>query len=156
MPPSVKKIFFLGALFSALLIVGFISVFSYVTKRRQIAAIGKVAAGAVIRDIQDLDSTEWQIIVTSLHADKTYTDTLSFVGGKFSSHFFSMKGFTPTNFSAAREDDVVIWETLQSRHELSVSWHGEVRDNNMQGILSLRSLEGTQDFSFVTIGWRRK
>ena len=71
--------------------------------------------------------------------------------------FRSMRGFSPTNFSVTREGDTIIWETLQTRDDSFSSWRGEIKDNKMQGIISLRLPSGEmQDFSFVTIEYRRK
>lgn len=154
---SVKKIFFLGALVSALVTLGLISAFSYISKRRQIQAFSQLAAGGAQLQVQDLESTEWQVVVTSLDGSQTYTDTLSFKDAKFNSTFFYHRGFPKTNFSVSRYEERIIWETLQTEANNSVSWRGEIEEGKMRGILSLHSSDGKmRDFSFISTGLRRK
>ena len=55
-----------------------------------------------------------------------------------------------------QEGTKIIWETIQTAEDLSASWRGEIEGNAMQGILSLRLGEETQDFSFISRGYRRR
>ena len=111
----------------------------------------------IIREIKDLDNTEWEVKFTSLKGSSSFTDTLSFVKGKFVSAWFYQEGFKPTNYSIMQEREKIIWETIQTKGNSTLSWRGEIEGNKMQGIVSLRQ-EGKapQDFSFISVSLRRK
>lgn len=111
----------------------------------------------IIAEIEDLDNTEWRVEFSPLNeAGNSFTDSLTFSKGKFSSSRFRGKGARPGNYSVTKDGSKIIWETIQSASNTAVSWRGEIEDDKMQGILSLRSPEGTQDFSFISANYRRK
>jgi REP element-mobilizing transposase RayT len=122
--------------------------------------IGKGEDSFIVDDIQDLDNTEWKVKFISVDSDskvvESFIDTLSFSNGKFVSAKFSQKGFNPTNYSVTQEKNRIIWETIQSKENKSISWRGEIEANKMRGVVSLRSQNETQDFSFVSLRYRRK
>jgi len=106
-----------------------------------------------------LNNTEWQIRLMPAGEGSEVGDTLTFKDGKLISARFDYLGFSPSNCSMAVESSgKVIWETMQTTSEGTASWHGEIEQGKMRGIVSLRQ-EGkpTQDFSFSSTGkWRKK
>ncbi len=110
-----------------------------------------------IGSIEDLKNTEWVVRMTYANGEKSFPDTLSFTKGKFISAWFYQEGFKPTNYSIMQEREKIIWETIQTKGNSTLSWRGEVKGNKMQGIASLRQ-EGKapQDFSFISVSLRRK
>ena len=113
-------------------------------------------ASVVIKEIKDLNNTEWTVKFTSRNEGKSFPDTLSFVNGKFVSAWFHQDGFNPTNYSVTRSGNKIIWETMQTSGNATISWRGEIEANKMRGIASLRSKDKAQDFSFISISFRRK
>jgi len=110
----------------------------------------------VIKEIEDLNNTEWGVKFTSAGGSKSFADTLSFVNGKFVSARFYQDGFKPTNYSVTQENNKIIWETMQTSGEATISWRGEITANKMRGVASLRSKEKSEDFSFVSLSLKRK
>jgi len=107
---------------------------------------------------EELDNTQWQVRLIPAGGGEEIIDTLSFLGGKFISAKLSSSGFSHSNCSITQESDGrIVWETMQSVGTGTASWHGEIEQGNMKGILSLRE-EGkpAQDFSFVSIQYKRK
>ena len=110
-----------------------------------------------IREVKDLDNTEWGIKVTPLtYKGDSFTDTLTFKNGKFISAKFFQQGFKSTNYSVAEEGNKIVWETIQTKGDTSLSWRGELEKDKMQGILSLCTQGQTQDFSFISVRYRKK
>ncbi|UCC94456.1 MAG: transposase [Candidatus Omnitrophota bacterium] len=111
----------------------------------------------VIEDIEDLKATEWEVKFTPTNEEaEAFTDTINFAERKFASAKFSSEGFRSTNYSATQEGERIIWETIQTKDNSTLSWRGEIDGSKMQGILSLRSPDGMQDFLFTSIRQRRK
>jgi hypothetical protein len=107
---------------------------------------------------EELDNTEWNIIVTPVSKKGQYqSDVISFKNGKFTSKNLLNEGFGPTGFTLRIEEDgstddaiVVIWETMQMDKEGNyVFWRGDIRNGVMRGILSKQNDKGRiSDFLF--------
>ena len=109
-----------------------------------------------IRGIEDLENTEWVVRMTYDKGKRSFPDTLSFEKGKFVSSWFYVDGFKSTNYSITQKEEKIIWETIQTKGDTTLSWRGEIKGNKMQGIASLRSEHEAQDFSFISVSLRRK
>ena len=108
--------------------------------------------------LQDLDTTEWDVRLIPISGGLETTDTLSFISGKFISTKLYNQQFPASNYSLTVHDTgKMVWETMQTGPGAIASWHGEIEQGSMRGILSLRQ-EGRepQDFSFTSTGYRRK
>jgi putative transposase len=157
--PGKKRIYLTAAV--AVLLLGFLGTRYLLSLKEEGPKISKTSlpqASPLIQKITDLDSTEWDILCDPLSGTEgnSFTDTLTFLGGKFVSSRFVLEGVKPTNYSATQEEDKIVWETMQSAHDTSISWRGEIEESKMYGVISLRSPQGTQDFSFMSIKHRRK
>ena len=150
----------LAILLSIFLLLGIFSILHFfifapeIEKTEQ--AINKELVPVVKKKI--LDDTEWEVKFKPLNTEGvSFTDKLTFSGGKFISTKFSFAGFLATDYSVVTESDKIVWETFQSSQETSASWRGEVRDKKMQGIFSLMAPGGKrQDFSFRSIRYRKR
>lgn len=105
--------------------------------------------------LEDLENRYWQIRLVSSSAGPAQNDIIRFSGGKFSSGSFSQKGYPTSDYSLIIEDEnKIIWETVQTAPLGIASWRGEIKNNQMRGILNLRYSDGkTQDFSFVGVNY---
>ncbi|MFA5118421.1 MAG: transposase [Candidatus Omnitrophota bacterium] len=101
---------------------------------------------------------EWDVKLIPLSGGNEAVDTLNFKNGKFVSAKLNSSGFVSSNYSVTVESNgKLIWETMQSSGESTASWHGELQENRMSGILSLRQKGlAPQDFSFISTGYRRR
>jgi len=155
--PITRKVVSISVAGLGIAVVGVIVVLVYLGKEepKSPVVIEKIVDSGV-REIKDLNSTEWNIKLTSMSGDDSYDDTLHFTAGKFTSRFLNQKGFSATNFTVVQEGKKIIWETFQSSGDDSASWRGEVEADKMRGILSLRTRDEAQDFSFISIGYRRR
>jgi REP element-mobilizing transposase RayT len=149
-----KRNIFLGAGVSlVLLTLGIIWWWNFIKEKEE----RKEKIVTPIKEIRELDNTEWRVQFISLESnEKVFVDTLSFVKGKFISAKFSQEGFKSSNYSVTQEKDKIIWETIQTKEDETLSWRGEIINDKMQGVLSLRNQEGAQDFSFISMEYRRK
>jgi len=107
-------------------------------------------------EIVGLDGSVWQIKFVAGTPFQT-VDEITFGGGKMSSQNLVLNGYPASNYTLIKEDGRVIWETMQTSEKGSTgSWRGEVENGRMQGVLSLRARDGgSQDFSFVSMNYRR-
>ncbi|MCM8780831.1 MAG: hypothetical protein NC908_02775, partial [Candidatus Omnitrophica bacterium] len=106
----------------------------------------------------DLEDVEWYVKVSPSQRGVEFIDRLSFSEGKFNSKKLSALGYGCSNYTIYYEPDgKIVWETLQSTLKGKASWHGEIEDGKLTGMLSLQE-EGKppQDFSFVSIQYRRR
>lgn len=106
--------------------------------------------------LKTLDGTQWQLKLNG--AQEEVADVLSFVEGKVYSAYLNAKGFTHSSYSSSMEGKKIIWETIQTRADgASASWRGEIENDLMAGVLSLRE-QGAEprDFSFTSINYRRQ
>ncbi len=114
------------------------------------------------KGLTELNSTEWTIELKSLanvSSEYPELDKLTFGDGKITSKFYESKGFNATNYNlTVTKDNRLVWDTMQKNSAgQTLFWHGEVNDEAMQGTLSLRDGKNiAQDFSFTSIGYRRK
>ncbi len=116
------------------------------------------AVVAVVNKIEEFKSSEWQIKLTPLSGTGESVDVLSFAENKFVSAKLNGLGYPSTNYSVSLVNDKnIVWETVQSSAQGVVSWRGEIEEGKMTGIMSLRENgKDPQDFSFISIGQRRK
>ena len=147
----------LTVIFIALAIAAILPQFS---RKGQLTGTGTTLVkipNLTIAKLEDIDGIEWQLKLMSIETGETRAETMTFEGKKFISAFTSTMGFRPSNYSASQEGRKIIWETMQSYSDSQSSWRGEIEDNKMQGVLSLRLDDGsTQDFSFISLNYRRK
>ncbi|MGE5307638.1 MAG: REP-associated tyrosine transposase [Deltaproteobacteria bacterium] len=148
-----------GTLF-LVLVVSAGGVFLFFFKKDR-AAAGKtpdITVETAIQKTDDLKTTEWQIKLVE-EGGKETVDTITFSDGKFVSANLNGLGFPSSNYSLSIEDNGrMVWETMQTaaRGEVA-SWHGEIEQGKMTGILSLRQAEKKpQDFSFKSVSYRRR
>ncbi|MDD5347173.1 MAG: transposase [Candidatus Omnitrophica bacterium] len=140
-----------------ILLAGAGGVFFISIKRPLPVAVQPVSAPAESK-LDNFRANEWQIKLTPFSGTGESGDILSFAEGRFVSAKLNAMGFPSTNYSVYIQDNKkVIWETLQSSPGGTASWRGEVENDTMSGVLSLRETgKAPQDFSFVSIGQRRK
>ena len=150
----VRRLVFLGGSIIIVALFGAIAGVRYFIKKQNAASTVNITPK--IEELRDLDATEWQIKMVSMAGKETRADTLTFIDGKFISAFSHSLGYASSNYSIAKEDSRIVWKTLQSSDSASASWRAEVENGKMQGIVSLREGEKTRDFSFMSIGYRRR
>jgi putative transposase len=148
-------------LFGSLFLVLMVSaggIFLFFFKKEKAAQLPDFTVKTTIAKSEDLKSTEWQITLAD-SGGKVTADTITFADGKFVSAALNGKGFPETNYSLSIESDGrIVWETMQTTVSGDVaSWHGEIEQGKMSGILSLRE-EGKKprDFSFTSVSYRRR
>ncbi|MGE5280053.1 MAG: transposase [Deltaproteobacteria bacterium] len=107
-------------------------------------------------DIVGLDGSVWQIKFVAGTPFQT-VDEITFKDGKMSSENLELNGYPASHYTLIKENGRLTWETMQTSEKGSTgSWHAEVEDGRMQGVLSLRAQDGaSQDFSFVSMDYRR-
>jgi hypothetical protein len=127
-------------------------------KKVQTLSTTEVAAKAAHNQLDALNSSEWQVKIIGGPQKPEDADILTFLNGKFISARMNSLGYPGSNYSiAVQEDNKVVWETMQSSASGIVSWHGELEQDKMTGVISLRENgKDPQDFSFVSIAHRRK
>ncbi|MFH1092671.1 MAG: transposase [Candidatus Omnitrophota bacterium] len=107
--------------------------------------------------ISNLERTEWELKLFAANGQEVKTDTLSFNNGKVVSAYLAGINYPKSNYSLVFEGDKLIWETMQTSPSGTASWRGEVKNEKMSGILSLRQKgKQTQVFSFENTKYRRK
>jgi hypothetical protein len=81
----------------------------------------------------DLENTQWDISLKLSSGEKTADDRLFFKKDKFSSRELELRGFKPTGYSLALQDDgVLVFETMQpSENGGTVFWRGEFGADNI-------------------------
>ena len=102
-----------------------------------------------------LNQTEWAVemipVSGSREAKRPVKDTLFFEGGKVTSKRLVDSGYPGSNYTLTVEDDgAVVWETMQTKEGEGVAfWRGELRGEEMRGILSKHPVKGDpMDLSF--------
>ena len=156
-PASKYRLFIVTSSFLMILVAGLGGIYFYYTATKtEQANIQEMVAGA-IRRAEDLEATEWEIKLTPMTGGQQVADTLSFTQGQFVSGKLNTSGFGTSNYSLTIEDSgKLIWETMQTGPDGTATWRGEIEGNKMTGILSLRTEEQTQDFSFISVKHSRK
>ena len=143
--------------FIILLIMGISGAAFYFINKNQAGFPKKPTVTYRMQKPQDLSGTEWQVRLTSTGGAKELTDNLIFKNGKFISARLYSLGYPDSNYSSEIDGGRLSWETMQSIPGASVSWRGEISEDKMTGIMSLRE-EGkpAQDFSFMSVNYRRR
>ncbi len=153
------KLFFATASYLVALIIGLGGVYFYFTakKVKDSKDRQRVVAQAIQR-VEDLKGTEWEIKLVPSSGGEDVADMVSFADGKFVSAKLNPAGYSLSNYSVTIDDSgKITWETMQTSSGGTASWRGEIEQGKMKGILSLRENGKTpQDFSFMSIGYRRK
>ena len=106
---------------------------------------------------QELNNTEWVIELTPMSGKgKKETDSVIFRDNKISLPGYQKKGFATTNYSVNFQNDLTVWETMQTSEKAGVTFlRGELdqKMTTMRGVLSHKIDEGnTEDFSYVSTG----
>ncbi|MCP4651001.1 MAG: hypothetical protein GY853_13115 [PVC group bacterium] len=115
------------------------------------------APGVVQEEEKRLNDTVWQITLMTLDGKLFRNDHISFIKGKFISAYFSRLDFPQINYSVVVDGDKIIWETMQRSSQGKLSWRGEVKNGQMNGIINLRENgKQPQDFSFKSFKYRRR
>ena len=141
-----------------ILVICAAGVYLYLDYSRNISLRQKPVVSAIElkNEIKDLDNTEWQIQLSDSNGI-LINDVISFDKGKISSANLSAKAYPVSNYSLLRENDKIIWETIQTQEQGTATWRGEVSQAQMRGILSLQQADGTlQDFTFKSVKYRKK
>jgi hypothetical protein len=105
---------------------------------------------------KEIDNVEWKIQLVPLAGKgKAVPETVVFKKGQVAFDEFSKKGFNPSNFSLKiQEDNVIVWETMQSAEKSGVIfWRGEITPDmqKMRGVLSYQVNEKKkEDYSFIS------
>jgi REP element-mobilizing transposase RayT len=106
-------------------------------------------------EVTGLDNTTWQIKFVAGTPFQSM-DILTFSAGKMNSQNMNLNGYASSNYSVTRDDDRLMWETMQASKAGLALWRGEVEGPQMKGVLSLRQKEAKpQDFSFVSLKTER-
>ncbi len=82
------------------------------------------------------------------------SDVLTFSEGKVSAKEILAKGYQQSNCTiTTQEDGTVVWETMQANEKGDILfWRGELKDNFMQGMISMQTKDGkNQDIAFTTV-----
>lgn len=101
----------------------------------------------------DINNMQWDIKLIPSAGGFETVDNIIFDNGKFTSAKLKSMGYNRSNYSFSQDaSGKIAWETIQSIAGGTASWHGELENDKMSGILLLRQ-EGKapQDFSFISI-----
>lgn len=101
-----------------------------------------------------LEDTSWEI---KLKADSFFSfshhDTLVFERGKLKASGYEATGFTPGSYNAQKVggDVDAIWNaSLIDTHRGTMTWHGLIRGDKMEGVAILWTRDGKQKrFTFT-------
>jgi putative transposase len=106
----------------------------------------------------EIRSTEWQVEMVSATSKEGLVDTLSFTNGEFMSAKMSGLGYPNSPYSiTVKDNNRIVWETMQSSASGVVLWRGEIEAGKMSGVVSLRQKDKEpQDFSFISLKHRRR
>jgi hypothetical protein len=96
---------------------------------------------------QQLDGTQWTLVLRPEGGGKTTEDTLTFKGRTVASARLTKAGYSTTNYSVHVQDDgVAVWETMQSKEGGDRAfWRGDLSGETMSGILSKQPAEQPQE-----------
>ncbi|MFC1646415.1 hypothetical protein ACFL2Y_04485 [Candidatus Omnitrophota bacterium] len=103
-------------------------------------------------DPVELDGTEWDIQLRYTDAQgeqKTIPDKLIFKDGKFNSENQEDKGYKFCNYTLSVKGDATVFETMQTKDKDKSFWRGDVRRENIRGVLSVHPDQGeVKDYRF--------
>ena len=118
-------------------------------------------SGSPIKQV--LKSQEWIIYLVPINDESAnpQMDILSFSGNKFNSRNLSSKGFKEFDYALSEDEGsprggeaagAVSWEASQAIDSGEIaSWHAELKDKSMRGVLSILKKDGTiEDLYFTT------
>jgi putative transposase len=135
--------------------------YTYMKQQKKQEKASEVMAPAVPEEAQipfeivGLDNSLWQVKFVAGTPFQT-VDILTFKDKKMASENLNLNGYPASNYSMTRENNRVVWETMQTSPAGTASWRGEVEAGQMRGILSLRQGEKEpQDFSFVSLKYKK-
>src|SRR3989338_1934801 len=131
--------------------------FSAGQKRRIINKSGRPEpalkeSGSPIKQV--LKSQEWIIYLVPINDEsaKPQMDILSFSNNKFNSRNLSSKGFKEFDYALSEAAGAISWEASQAIESGEIaSWHAELKDKSMRGVLSILKKDGAiEDLYFTT------
>lgn len=103
---------------------------------------------------QLLKFQEWIIYLVPINDEnaKPLMDILSFSNNKFNSRNLSSKGFKEFDYALTEAEGAISWEASQAIDSGEiVSWHAELKDKLMRGVLSILKKDGSiEDLYFTT------
>lgn len=112
-------------------------------------------AGSEVVEVAGLDGITWQVKFVAGTPFQAI-DRITFYHGKMASENMNLNGYSSSNYSVTKDDNRLVWETMQTSAQGMALWRGELDGEQMKGVLSLRSKEGKpQDFSFVSIKYQK-
>jgi hypothetical protein len=95
-----------------------------------------------------LEDTAWDVKLKADHLFSfSHEDTLIFSGGKLRANGYQATGFTPGAYSASRVggDVDAIWNaSLEDERRGTMTWHGLVRGDTIEGMAVLTTKDGRQ------------
>lgn len=99
----------------------------------------------------ELNGTEWEIALSQDGSDKTSQDSIAFVDHKFSSGVYSKQKYEATNYTLSVKDDgSTTFDTMQTKGDDMVMWHGIVNNNGLRGVVSVHLASGkVVDYTFT-------
>ena len=98
--------------------------------------------GSAVKQL--LRSQEWIIYLVPINDEsaKPQIDILSFSNTKFNSRNLSSKGFKEFDYALSEAEGAVSWEASQAIDSGEIaSWHAELKDTLMRGVLSILKKE---------------
>ena len=129
-----------------------------VQKKRRVIN-GPARTGAAVKESSSpakalLKSQEWIVYLVPVNNEeaKPQMDILSFSGSKFNSRNLSSRGFREFDYVLDEAADAVSWEASQALDSGEIaSWHAELKDQSMRGVLSILKKDGAiEDLYFTT------
>jgi hypothetical protein len=111
---------------------------------------------AAQKKLAQLNNTEWTIEMSPLNGKgKKELDIVTFKNNQVSVAGFTKRGFPTTNFTlSVQDDDIVVWETMQTAEKGGIAfWRGEMdmAMQSMRGVVSHHIDEKTKaDYSFAS------
>ncbi|MFA4991838.1 MAG: hypothetical protein WC569_04575 [Candidatus Omnitrophota bacterium] len=101
-----------------------------------------------------LNNIEWTVDMRPASGKgRAETDIISFVEGKMMSKNMKDAGFLESEVNVRiSEDDVVIWETMQTDTDGNfVFWRGDIENGRMKGMMAKEDKRGNiTNFSFIS------
>jgi REP element-mobilizing transposase RayT len=126
-------------------------IYGVVTQHKAIAETKESVPG----EIASLEGMTWQVKFVAGTPFQAI-DRITFYHGKMASENMNLNGYSSSNYSVTKDDNRLVWETMQTSAQGMALWHGELDGEQMKGVLSLRPKEGKpQDFSFVSIKYQK-
>lgn len=125
-------------------------------KKRRAPDESKIIQGSVNIGSQEkhLKSQEWIIYLVPINDEfaKPQMDILSFSNNKFNSRNLSSRGFKEFDYALSEAEGAVSWEASQAVDSGEIaSWHAELKDKSMRGVLSILKKDGSiEDLYFTT------